>query len=302
MELGLHVSDFTWPGGPPTLARRPAAAIAVAAEDAGFTKLSVMDHVWQIRVVGPPEHDMLEAYTDARLPGRAHRSASSCSPGSPRSSTASRACWPRPSPRSTCCPAAGPGSASARRGTRRSRAASGLPFPPHRRALRAARGGAADLPADVERRRRRRTRASTTSSARTLNSPQSLHAPAPADPDRRRRREEDAAAGRPVRPGLQPVRRPGRCRTSSTCCAGTARPSAATTTRSRRPSWCRSTRGRTARRSTSRCSSSCASWPRSASARRTARFPTSPRSRPLEILGERVIPEIAVAVAAVRRR
>lgn len=37
--------------------------IAVRAEEAGFTKLSVMDHVWQISVVGPPENDMLEAYT-----------------------------------------------------------------------------------------------------------------------------------------------------------------------------------------------------------------------------------------------
>src|SRR5450432_4194012 len=62
MELGLHVSDFTWPGGAPTLAadlRR----VAVTAEEQGFAKLSVMDHVWQIHVVGPPEHDMLEAYT-----------------------------------------------------------------------------------------------------------------------------------------------------------------------------------------------------------------------------------------------
>ena len=62
MELGLHVSDFTWPGGPSTIAR-DLRAVAVAAEDAGFAKLSVMDHVWQIHVVGPPEHEMLEAYT-----------------------------------------------------------------------------------------------------------------------------------------------------------------------------------------------------------------------------------------------
>jgi F420-dependent oxidoreductase-like protein len=62
MELGLHVSDFTWPGGAPTMAsdlRR----VAVTAEEQGFAKLSVMDHVWQIHVVGPPENDMLEAYT-----------------------------------------------------------------------------------------------------------------------------------------------------------------------------------------------------------------------------------------------
>ena len=62
MELGLHVPDFTWPGGPPNLAG-DLGRLAVAAEDAGFTKLSVMDHLWQIGVVGPPEHEMLEAYT-----------------------------------------------------------------------------------------------------------------------------------------------------------------------------------------------------------------------------------------------
>ncbi|MGH8861672.1 MAG: LLM class F420-dependent oxidoreductase [Jatrophihabitantaceae bacterium] len=62
MKLGLHVSDFTWPGGPRTMAK-DLRAVASAAEDAGFARLSVMDHVWQIQVVGPPENDMLEAYT-----------------------------------------------------------------------------------------------------------------------------------------------------------------------------------------------------------------------------------------------
>jgi alkanesulfonate monooxygenase len=37
--------------------------VAEAAESHGFAKLSVMDHVWQIAAIGPPEHDMLEAYT-----------------------------------------------------------------------------------------------------------------------------------------------------------------------------------------------------------------------------------------------
>lgn len=61
MELGLHVADFTWEGGPrrlgPTLAE-----IARSAEAAGFTRLTVMDHLWQIQINGPPEDDMLEAY------------------------------------------------------------------------------------------------------------------------------------------------------------------------------------------------------------------------------------------------
>ena len=62
MKLGLHVSNFTWPGGPPELASK-LSEIAQLAEDVGFDRLSVMDHVWQIDVIGPPEHDMLEAYT-----------------------------------------------------------------------------------------------------------------------------------------------------------------------------------------------------------------------------------------------
>lgn len=62
MKLGLHVSDFTWPGGAAELAGR-LGQIAHVAEDAGFDRLSVMDHVFQIANIGPPEHEMLEAYT-----------------------------------------------------------------------------------------------------------------------------------------------------------------------------------------------------------------------------------------------
>ena len=62
MKLGLHVTNFTWPGGPERLAPQ-LAEIAHTAEDAGFDRLSVMDHVWQIGHIGPPEHEMLEAYT-----------------------------------------------------------------------------------------------------------------------------------------------------------------------------------------------------------------------------------------------
>lgn len=62
MHLGLHLSSFTYPNGPTALGS-DLARIASMADDAGFTKLSVMDHVWQIGVVGPPEQEMLEAYT-----------------------------------------------------------------------------------------------------------------------------------------------------------------------------------------------------------------------------------------------
>jgi F420-dependent oxidoreductase-like protein len=62
VKLGLHLPDFTWPNGPSRLAS-DLGAVAQAADNAGFDRLSVMDHVWQIGNVGPPEHEMLEAYT-----------------------------------------------------------------------------------------------------------------------------------------------------------------------------------------------------------------------------------------------
>ena len=62
MQLGVHVSNFTWPGGPKTLAQ-DLTRVAQTADELGFAKLSVMDHMWQIAHIGPPEHEMLEAYT-----------------------------------------------------------------------------------------------------------------------------------------------------------------------------------------------------------------------------------------------
>ncbi|HEY1347422.1 MAG TPA: LLM class F420-dependent oxidoreductase [Streptosporangiaceae bacterium] len=62
MKVGLHIADFTWDGGPPALGPR-LGEIARRAEDAGVDRISVMDHVWQIGHLGPPGHEMLEAYT-----------------------------------------------------------------------------------------------------------------------------------------------------------------------------------------------------------------------------------------------
>jgi F420-dependent oxidoreductase-like protein len=62
MKIGLHVPDFTWEGGPPAL-RGHLGDVARTAEQAGVDRISVMDHVWQIGHIGPPEHEMLEAYT-----------------------------------------------------------------------------------------------------------------------------------------------------------------------------------------------------------------------------------------------
>src|ERR1700689_2098364 len=62
MKVGLHIPDFTWEGGDPALGPR-LAEVACRAEEAGVDRISVMDHVWQIGHIGPPEHAMLEAYT-----------------------------------------------------------------------------------------------------------------------------------------------------------------------------------------------------------------------------------------------
>jgi alkanesulfonate monooxygenase SsuD/methylene tetrahydromethanopterin reductase-like flavin-dependent oxidoreductase (luciferase family) len=62
MRLGLQIVSFDWPGGPvhigPTLA-----AIARAADEAGFASIWVMDHFFQIPGAGQVEGSMLESYT-----------------------------------------------------------------------------------------------------------------------------------------------------------------------------------------------------------------------------------------------
>src|SRR5216684_1097552 len=62
MKIGLTVPDFTWPGGPAKVGSTMA-EIARTADQAGFESIWVMDHFWQIRGNGPPEHEMLEGYT-----------------------------------------------------------------------------------------------------------------------------------------------------------------------------------------------------------------------------------------------
>ena len=62
MKLGLHLSNFSWSDGPERIADN-ITRVATLAEDVGFGRISVMDHVWQIGPIGPPEEPMLEAYT-----------------------------------------------------------------------------------------------------------------------------------------------------------------------------------------------------------------------------------------------
>src|SRR3989442_12291844 len=62
MKIALHIPRFTWEGGRARLGAR-FAELANAADQAGFSYMSVMDHFFQIPPVGPAEWDMLEAHT-----------------------------------------------------------------------------------------------------------------------------------------------------------------------------------------------------------------------------------------------
>lgn len=62
-RIGLQIPNFTYPDTPPAQLFERVAAQAVAAEQAGFDTVFVMDHFYQLPMMGPPEHEMFEAYT-----------------------------------------------------------------------------------------------------------------------------------------------------------------------------------------------------------------------------------------------
>ena len=62
MKIGLQIPSFTWADGPGRLGAH-LGAIAETADAAGFASIWVMDHLFQIRGLGPPDREMLEAYT-----------------------------------------------------------------------------------------------------------------------------------------------------------------------------------------------------------------------------------------------
>ena len=62
MKIGIQIPDFTWSGGPAKLGST-LAEIARTADQSGFDSIWVMDHFWQIGMAGPPEKDMLEGYS-----------------------------------------------------------------------------------------------------------------------------------------------------------------------------------------------------------------------------------------------
>jgi F420-dependent oxidoreductase-like protein len=62
-RLGLQIPNFTFPGVADADLYETIAGIAMTADNSGFDSLWVMDHLYQIEVVGPREDPMLEAYT-----------------------------------------------------------------------------------------------------------------------------------------------------------------------------------------------------------------------------------------------
>jgi F420-dependent oxidoreductase-like protein len=63
IRAGLQIPNFTYPGVAPDQLFERVSDIAVAAERSGFDTVMVMDHFYQLPLLGPPEHEMLEAYT-----------------------------------------------------------------------------------------------------------------------------------------------------------------------------------------------------------------------------------------------
>ena len=62
LRFGLQIPRFEWPGGPAELGAR-LREIAVTAERAGFDSLWVMDHFFQIPMMGRPWENMLDSWT-----------------------------------------------------------------------------------------------------------------------------------------------------------------------------------------------------------------------------------------------
>ena len=72
--FGYHMPNFSFPDVPAEQLFEHVVALTQAAESAGFDLVTVMDHFYQIRGVGPETEPMLEAYsTLAALAARTSR-------------------------------------------------------------------------------------------------------------------------------------------------------------------------------------------------------------------------------------
>jgi F420-dependent oxidoreductase-like protein len=62
MKVGLHIVTWDFPGGPPAIGPT-LAAVGNAAEEAGVSDISVMDHWFQMDALAPATEPMMEGYT-----------------------------------------------------------------------------------------------------------------------------------------------------------------------------------------------------------------------------------------------
>ena len=63
IRLGLQIPSFTYPGVSDDALFERVSEIAVTAEESGFDSVWVMDHFYQLPLLGPPTLSMFEAYT-----------------------------------------------------------------------------------------------------------------------------------------------------------------------------------------------------------------------------------------------
>ncbi|MEE8558747.1 MAG: LLM class F420-dependent oxidoreductase [Myxococcota bacterium] len=61
-RLGFQIPNFTFPGVPDDRLFERVVTMAQAAESAGFDTVMVMDHFYQLPMLGPPDASMLECY------------------------------------------------------------------------------------------------------------------------------------------------------------------------------------------------------------------------------------------------
>ena len=62
-RLGLQIPSFTYPGVADDALFERVSDIALTAEESGFDSVWVMDHFYQLPLLGPPTLNMMESYT-----------------------------------------------------------------------------------------------------------------------------------------------------------------------------------------------------------------------------------------------
>ncbi len=184
-KLGYQIPNFTYPGVGPAELFDVVAAQAAEADRRGFDTVLVMDHFYQLPMLGAPERVHARVLHAARGPGPATPPTSGSAPWSPATPTGTP---PLLAKTVTTLDIVSGGRAQLGIGAgwfELEHDVARLRVRHLHRPLREARGGAADHPADAARRAARRSTASTTRCSDAINQPP----PRRADPghDRRRR-------------------------------------------------------------------------------------------------------------------